>query len=90
MIQLAEGTDADTVIASVPSRLRRDMSPRHVPDEIFVIDEVPYNLTGKKLEVPVKKILLGAPAGTMVSASSMRDRRIFDVFEQDASTLAAS
>ena len=39
------------------ARIRRELSPRHVPDEIVVIDEVPRTLNGKKCEVPVKRVL---------------------------------
>jgi acetoacetyl-CoA synthetase len=60
-----------------------------VPDEVFVVDEIPYNLTGKKLEVPVKKILLGAPAEAVVSASSIRNPAVLEVFEHYARQLAA-
>jgi acetoacetyl-CoA synthetase len=78
----------ESALADVRGLLRRELSPRHVPDEIFVVGEIPYNLTGKKLEVPVKKILLGAPASAVVSASSIRDPGVLDVFEDYARRLA--
>jgi acetoacetyl-CoA synthetase len=86
---VASVADEAAAIAEVRALLRRELSPRHVPDDIFVVDEIPYNLTGKKLEVPVKKILLGAPADAVVSASSIRDPAVLDVFEHYARQLAA-
>ncbi len=41
-------------------QLRRDYSPRHVPDKIYQVQDIPYTLTGKKLEVPIRRILMGA------------------------------
>jgi acetoacetyl-CoA synthetase len=87
-LALADGADVAAVTADVRGLLRRELSPRHVPDDVFVVPDVPYNLTGKKLEVPVKKILLGAPAATVVSASSIRDPSLLDVFERYARQLA--
>jgi len=55
----------------IRARLRTELSPRHVPDEIVVIDEVPRTLNGKKLEVPVKRMLLGEPIEAVVSLGSV-------------------
>ena len=58
-------------------KLRTECSPRHVPEEINQIDAVPYTLTGKKLEIPVRKILLGtsvekaANPGAMINPQSL-------------------
>jgi acetoacetyl-CoA synthetase len=62
--------------------LRQRLSPRHTPDEIIEVPAVPYNLTGKKLEVPVKRLLLGAPRSSVVSAGAIRDPAALDIFEQ--------
>ena len=51
-------------IGEIRRRIREDCSPRHVPDEIRQIDEVPRTLSGKVLEVPVKRILMGTPRRT--------------------------
>lgn len=60
----------DELRARVVSAIRRDLSPRHVPDEIVEIAAVPRTLTGKRLEIPVKRILQGHPA-TAVAAGSI-------------------
>ena len=55
----------------IKRRIREDCSPRHVPDEIRQIDEVPRTLSGKVLEVPVKRILMGTPADQAASRESL-------------------
>ena len=46
---------------------------RHVPNAIFAIAEVPYTLSGKKMEVPIRKILLGQPLEKAVKRDAMRN-----------------
>jgi acetoacetyl-CoA synthetase len=53
--------------------LRSECSPRHVPDEIIGIPEIPYTISGKKMEAPVKKLLLGKPLGKAANKDSMRN-----------------
>ena len=61
-VVLADGAVLDDDLrATIARRLRAELSPRHVPDEIVAVAEVPRTLNGKKLEVPVKRILLGEP-----------------------------
>ena len=62
--------------------IRTRISPRHVPDEIHVVDVIPTTLSGKKLEIPVKKMLLGAPAGDVASRESLRDPAALDAIER--------
>ncbi len=62
-VVLAEGVELDDSLrARIAGELRRALSPRHTPDEIHQVRAVPRTLSGKKLEVPVKKILTGTPA----------------------------
>ncbi|MEA2686841.1 MAG: acetoacetyl-CoA synthetase [Actinomycetota bacterium] len=71
-VVLAEGAVLDDGLrATITRRLRADLSPRHVPDEIVVVPEIPRTLNGKKLEVPVKRILLGEPWSAVVSLDGM-------------------
>ncbi|HEX4835955.1 MAG TPA: acetoacetate--CoA ligase, partial [bacterium] len=60
-----------SLLGRIKEKLRRELSPRHVPDKIYTIDAVPRTLNGKKLEVPVKRILTGVPAERAVSADAM-------------------
>ncbi len=61
-------------------RLRQEVSPRHVPDAIQAIDEVPYTLSGKKMEVPVRRILLGQPVEKVANPGAMRNPAAIRVF----------
>ncbi|CQD06766.1 acetoacetyl-CoA synthase [Mycobacterium europaeum] len=82
-VQLAADSQLDDELrARINQRLRQRLSPRHTPDEIVVIPDVPYNLTGKKLEVPVKRLLLGAPRETVVSDGAVRNPHALDAFEE--------
>jgi acetoacetyl-CoA synthetase len=71
-VVLAEGTDLDDDLRrSIADRLRRDLSPRHVPDHILAVPDVPRTLNGKKLEVPVKRILRGEPPDAVASPGAL-------------------
>lgn len=70
----------DELVASIRTRLREQASPRHVPDEIFEVPAIPHTRTGKKLEVPVKRILTGAPVEKVVSLDAVDDPSCLDVF----------
>ena len=59
------------LLDAIKAAIRRDLSPRHVPDEIHVLPAIPKTLTGKKLEVPVKRILLGAAPESVASAGAI-------------------
>jgi acetoacetyl-CoA synthetase len=79
-VQPAPGATVD------PDRLRaavrRSLSPRHVPDRIVVVRAVPRTLSGKKLEVPVKRILSGVPAARAASRDALSDPGALDEYER--------
>ncbi len=80
-VVLAEGAVLDDDLrATIARRLRAELSPRHVPDEIVAVAEVPRTLNGKKLEVPVKRILQGEPWQSVVSADGMANPNALQVF----------
>jgi acetoacetyl-CoA synthetase len=80
-VVLAEGTElTDDIVKSVRTRIREDCSPRHVPDEIVAVREVPRTLSGKVLEVPVKKVLMGGEPGKAASRDSLANPEAFDWF----------
>jgi acetoacetyl-CoA synthetase len=64
----------------VAARLREDCSPRHVPDRMYAVEAVPYTLTGKKMEVPVRKILMGWPLEKAASRDAMMNPEAIDYF----------
>ena len=76
----------DDLVARIRGRIREDCSPRHVPDEIRPIGEVPRTLSGKVLEVPVKRILSGEPADTALSRDSLANPDALRPFEELAAT----
>ena len=80
-LQLAEGTElTDDLMARISAELRENCSPRHVPDKFYAVQEVPYTLTGKKLEVPVRKLLLGWPLEKAASRDSLKNPAAIDFF----------
>jgi acetoacetyl-CoA synthetase len=80
----------DQLTAEIKRRIREDCSPRHVPNEILQIEQVPRTLSGKVLEVPVKRILMGAPPEQAASVDSLADPRSLDYFVELAKQLAAA
>ena len=60
--------------------IRTGLSSRHVPDEVFAIPEVPRTLSGKKMEVPVRKVLLGHPPEKAANRDAMANPRSLDWF----------
>ena len=74
----------DDLRAAIVRALRTELSPRHVPDAIHAVPAVPRTLSGKKLEVPVKRILGGAAADAVASRSSLADPTALDWFEEYA------
>ena len=79
---------SNELVAAIKSRIRSDCSPRHVPNEIHQIAEVPRTLSGKVLEVPVKRILTGTPAEQAASRESLQNPDAFDWFVDFAQSLA--
>jgi acetoacetyl-CoA synthetase len=72
----------------IAGELRTELSPRHVPDAIIAVPAVPRTLSGKKLEVPVKRILLGTPTDDAASRDALADRRSLEPFEAFAAERA--
>ena len=80
-VVLREGTDLDDdLVARIRARVREDCSPRHVPDEVVAVKEVPRTLSGKVLELPVKKILMGTPPEQAASRDSLQNPAALDFF----------
>ena len=64
----------------INEQLKRDYSPRHVPDKIFLVADIPYTLTGKKLEVPIRKILMGVDPDKAANRAVLRNPAALDHF----------
>ena len=72
----------DELVGRIRGRVREDCSPRHVPDEVRAVPAVPRTLSGKVLEVPVKRILSGEPADRALSRDSLADPDALRPFEE--------
>jgi len=80
-VVLREGAVLDDDLrGEIARRIREDCSPRHVPNEVFKVDEVPRTLSGKVLEVPVKRILTGTSADRAASRDSLQNPAALDFF----------
>jgi len=87
-VVLNEGAELDeTLEKEIRTRIREDCSPRHVPNEIHVVDEVPRTLNGKVLEVPVKRILMGTSPEEAASRDSLANPDSLDYFVRLAEKL---
>jgi acetoacetyl-CoA synthetase len=86
-VKLKPGYTLDpATLEKIRATLRREYSPRHVPDKIFAVDDIPITLTGKKLEVPVRRILMGVPVEKAANRDAVANARSLDYFVDYAKT----
>jgi acetoacetyl-CoA synthetase len=80
-VKLKSGMRLDTpLVEKIRATLRREYSPRHVPDKIYQVDDIPFTLTGKKMEVPVRKILLGVAPEKAANRDAVANPQALDYF----------
>jgi acetoacetyl-CoA synthetase len=80
-VALVDGEELDDALRDrIRSSLRRELSPRHVPDVITAVPGVPRTLSGKKLEVPLKRILTGTPPDQACARGSLANPESLDAF----------
>ena len=78
-VALREGTTLDAALRErINVAIRTALSPRFVPDDIFQVAEIPRTLTGKKQELPIKKLLLGQPIEKVVNKDAMANAGCLD------------
>jgi acetoacetyl-CoA synthetase len=78
-VVLADGVQLDdALVDKVKQTIRSEVSPRHVPDEIIVAPGIPHTRTGKKLEVPIKKLFQGADPERVVERSAVDAPALLD------------
>lgn len=83
LVSTTDGAELDEdLVGAIRTSLRTELSPRHVPDVIERVAVVPRTLSGKKLEVPVKRMLLGAPADQAASRDSLADPTALDAIAE--------
>jgi acetoacetyl-CoA synthetase len=84
-VVLREGLELDASLADkIRRRIRDSCSPRHVPDEIQAVPDVPRTLSGKLLEVPVKRIMMGSDPSSVAARDSLANPAAFDWFVSHA------
>jgi len=89
-VVLREGVVLDDGLkVKIKQQLRTTVSPHHVPDEIIVIEEVPRTLSGKKLEVPIKKLFMGVPVEKAVSMDALSNPQSIQYFIAFASKISS-
>ena len=87
-VVIGEGRELDVGLEDrIRSKIRVDLSPRYVPDRILRVPSIPRTLNGKKLEVPVKKLLMGGDPGTTLNKDSLQDPSSIDYFVELASRM---
>jgi acetoacetyl-CoA synthetase len=80
-VVVREGSTLDAALEKrIRDTVKTELSPRHVPDTIVAVPAVPRTLNGKKLEVPVKRILLGAPPEKVASKDTLANPEALDAF----------
>jgi acetoacetyl-CoA synthetase len=90
-VHLAEGAELDEpLLDRIKKTIREQVSPRHVPDEVIAVPGVPHTLTGKRIEVPVKRLLQGTPLAKAVNPGSVDDLGLLRFFERLARDRAAA
>jgi acetoacetyl-CoA synthetase len=81
-VVLADGVTLDDALRTrIARELRTNLSPRHVPDEIYQVGAVPRTLSNKKLEVPVKRILTGTPVDSAAAKGALANPESLTAFE---------
>jgi acetoacetyl-CoA synthetase len=82
-VTLAAGVElTDELVATIKDVIRVQCSPRHVPDRVFAVSDLPRTLTGKILEIPVKRLLMGAEPDTVASRDSLANPGALDEFQR--------
>jgi acetoacetyl-CoA synthetase len=74
------GTLSAALEQEIRDRIRREYTPRHVPDRIIAVPAIPKTLTNKKMEVPVRRVLLGTPVEAAAERHAMADPDALDAF----------
>jgi acetoacetyl-CoA synthetase len=84
-VKLRDGLTLDAALGEqIRATLRREYSPRHVPDKIYQVVSIPYTLTGKKMEVPVRKILMGVAPEKAANRDAVANPQALDFFVEYA------
>ncbi|MBT8210442.1 MAG: acetoacetate--CoA ligase [Eudoraea sp.] len=78
-VELKQPLDSK-IIKEIKTHIRTLCSPRHVPDRIIQVPQIPYTISGKKMEIPVKKLLMGSPLNDVASPGAMKNPKALEHF----------
>jgi acetoacetyl-CoA synthetase len=80
-VKLADGIVLDEDMQKqINARLRAEYTPRHIPDKIYQVPAIPYTISGKRMEVPVRRILAGVPLAKAANRDAMANPAALDFF----------
>ena len=86
----AEGAQIDAeAVAAIKAAIREGASPRHVPDDVIAVASLPHTRTGKKLEVPVKRLIQGHPLESVAAPDAVDDYASLTRFQRYARRTSA-
>ena len=89
-VQMQEGIALSAAIQKkIIQIIREDYSPRHIPDQIIAVPEIPYTISGKKTETPVKKVLMGKDIRETLNGGSLRNPQAMHFFVEFYKTIAS-
>ena len=77
----------DDIMKNIKTTLRTTYTPRHVPDEIIAVPDIPYTISGKKMEAPIKKILMGLSSDSTLNKGAMRNPESIAFYEAFAAQM---
>ena len=77
----------EDIKTQIKTALKSAYSPRHVPDEIIAVNDIPYTISGKKMETPVKKILMHMPLEKSINTGSVKNPESLNFFKSFAATI---
>jgi acetoacetyl-CoA synthetase len=81
-VVLRQGVVLDEALRQrIASAIRHRLSPRFIPDEVWAVSDIPRTLSGKKQELPIKKLLLGRPLAQVVNPDAMANPQCLAWFE---------
>lgn len=89
-VVLRDGTElSESLVSRIRDAIKKNLSPRHVPNEIFEIKDVPRTFSGKKLEIAVRKLLLGQAVEKVINQDTMGNPESIDYFVEFATRLSS-
>jgi acetoacetyl-CoA synthetase len=83
-VELADGVDLERARGTIVDAIRYGLSPRHVPDDVIAVPGIPHTKTGKKLEVPIKRLLQGATIRDVVDPDAVDRADLLEFYSRFA------